>query len=129
MFGAHWFWACAAGGQSGTSLDLQQNSYTVIWQASSQCSSVLRIERASDWHAEWSLSAGQLLFRGPSLRPGTADRPYAVLTALQRMMAFLQTNCLAGEPPSFKPSQHCLTCHLLRISHLLCADGEPLTEE
>ena len=104
MYRVHWFWACVAGAQSGTSADLQHNSYTVIWQASSQCSSVVRMNTVSDRNARWLLSAGQLRLRGPSPQPGKPDRPSAVFAALQRMLAFLQTGGHAGEA-SFPQAQ------------------------
>lgn len=102
MYGAHCFWACAAGVQSGTSTAVQQNSYTVIWQASSQLSSIGRTEMVPGWRARWRLSAGQLQLRRPSLRPGTQDGPCAVFAALQRMLAFLQTGGLAGDASFFQ---------------------------
>ena len=76
--------------QTGTSTDLQQNSYTIVWQASSHCSSSVRTETAPDWRVRWLLSAGQLQLRGPSPQPGTSDKPFAIFAALQRMLAFLQ---------------------------------------
>ena len=106
MCRVHWFWACAAGAQAGTSTDLQHNSYTVIWQASSQCSSVAWMKTVSAWVARWLFSAGQLWLRGPSPQPGKTDRSSAVFAALQRMLAFLQTGGLAGEAsfPQAQPS-------------------------
>ena len=97
MYGAHVFSACAAGMQMDTSTDLQQNSYTVIWQASSQCSSIVWAKAVTKWRAQWKLSAGELRLRGPSLRLGTPDKPHAVFAALQQMLAFLQTGGPAGE--------------------------------
>ena len=99
---AHRSRACAAGMHTGVSTDIRQNSYTVIWQASSHFSSIIQTELVAGWRARWRLSAGQLRLRSPSPRPATPDGLCAVFAGLQRMLAFLQTGGLTGEAPLLK---------------------------
>lgn len=73
---------------------MQQSTYIVTWQAGAP-KQVYTNRRFA-----WLLSTGQLVLKGSSLTCNTSSAQPVVFSALQRMLAFLQSAPFDGEHPS-----------------------------
>ena len=74
---------------------MQQSTYMVTWQAEAPK------QVPTNEPFSWLTSTGQLLLRGSVVTCDTSSAQPVVFSALQRMLAFLQSARSNGEHPSY----------------------------